>query len=146
MRFTVFLATVATSIAAHGQTTPFTGRWEVDLRSSTERASRAECGFAAFQLKQVGDVITGDHTMATVGCGRLNEGGPETVKGVAVGDVAVLVVSSGRNGAVVLGRARVRNGRLAWEYRELVKPGNPEDDSPLILGTATLLPKPATTR
>ncbi len=44
--------------------------------------------------------------MATVDCGRLNEGGEGTVTGVVTGNTAVLVVTSGRNGAIMLGTAR----------------------------------------
>ena len=66
---------------------PFTGNWTIDLRTPAERQRSAECGSAEFVLTQAGDAIIGTHSMAVVGCGRLNEGGP--VRGVAVGKTAV---------------------------------------------------------
>jgi len=140
MRRVLLAVLLATSHTAHGAGEPFSGRWEIDLRSPTERKENAECGGAYFELTQTGDAIVGDHGMVTVGCGRQNEGGPESVKGLVVGNVAVLAVTSTRNGAVVLGRAFLKRGRLHWEYRELLRPGEPEGDSPLILGSAVLTP------
>jgi len=77
--------------------------------------------------------------MATSQCGRINEGGKDTVKGIALGSTAVLVVTSGRNGAIVLGSAKLSQGNLQWRTVEEIKSGEPEDDSPLILRSGTLL-------
>jgi hypothetical protein len=60
------------------------------------------------------------------------------VRGVVVGDTAVLTVISGRNGAVALGRAKRKGNVLYWQYLDEIKPGEPEGDSPLILNTTTL--------
>jgi len=84
-------------------------------------------------------LITGDHNFSTANCGRLNEGGPETVKGIVVGDTAVLSVTSGRNGAIVLGVARLVGSRLRWETVQEIRAGEPEGDSPLILFKGTLV-------
>jgi hypothetical protein len=89
-----------------------------------------------FNLTQTGEVITGTHSFSTVGCGRLNEAGP--VNGVVVGDSAVLVVTSGRNGAIAIGTAKLVRGKLQWRTVDEIKAGTPEGDSPLILGTGTL--------
>lgn len=118
--------------------TGFSGTWAVDLRTPEQKAQRAECGEASFVLLQTGKKITGSHTMATVGCGRLNEGGEGTVKGRVSGNRALLVVTSGRNGAVVKGVATLKNEALYWEITEEVKAGEPEGDSPLILGKGLL--------
>ena len=64
------------------------------------------------------------------------------MRGVVVGDVAVLTVISGRNGAVALGKAKRKNNVLYWQYLEEVKQGEPKDDSPLILKTSTLKLEP----
>jgi hypothetical protein len=80
----------------------------------------------------------GSHSFATVGCGRLNEGDEGTVRGVVVGDVAVLTVISGRNGAIAIGKAMRKANILSWQYLDEIKPGEPEGDSPLILQTTTL--------
>lgn len=113
--------------------TRFSGTWSVDLRTPEQKAQRAECGEASFVLRQAGNRITGSHAMATVGCGRLNEGGEGTVKGHIVGNRALLVVTSERNGAVVKGIAMLRNEDLYWTITKEVKAGEPEGDSPLIL-------------
>lgn len=121
--------------AAHASES-FTGKWLIDLRSPAEKQQKRECGNAEFDLTQPQDTVSGIHSMASVDCGRLNEGGP--VKGVVVGDTAVLVVTSGRNGAVVLGRAKLVKGKLAWQTIEEVRSGEPEGDSGLILGHGLL--------
>ena len=117
---------------------PFDGTWTIDLRSPAEKSSKAECGIATFVLKQDGKRVTGDYQMATVGCGRLNEGGEDTVEGTARGNSADLTVTSGRNGEVVRGRATRIGNVLQWEVTEQVKPGEPEGDSGLILWRGTL--------
>jgi hypothetical protein len=68
----------------------------------------------------------------------MNEGGRETVKGVVVNGTAVLVVTSSRNGAVVMGTASLRDSKLHWQMLEEVRAGEPEGDSPLILGERVL--------
>jgi hypothetical protein len=138
MRHVIAVALFAIAAAVHAGPTPFTGRWSIDLRNAEDRAKNKECGIAAFELTQDGDRVSGSHSMATVGCGRINEGGPETVKGVVVNGVAILVVTSSRNGAVVLGTATLGNGKLHWHYREEIRPSEQEGDSPLILDSAVL--------
>lgn len=119
----------------------FTGDWKIDVRSPLERKQGVECGNASFSLKQTGRKIVGDHTFYTAGCGRINEGGEGTVKGTAVGNTAILVVTSGRNGAVVRGRATLEGRLLHWVTLQELKPGEPEGDSPLILGNGMLTPE-----
>lgn len=114
----------------------FAGTWVIDMRPESQR--NAECGFAIFTLLQKGDRLCGDHTFLTPGCGRLNEGYPGSVRGIVVGSTAVLVVTSGRNDAIVLGKATRKGNTLHWTILEDIKPGEPEGDSPLILGTGTL--------
>lgn len=117
---------------------PFSGEWEIDLRTPAQRKAGAECGTAHFALQQTGDQISGDHSMVTPGCGRLNEGGEATVEGVARGNSAILVVTSGRTGAVVRGRAIREGSSLRWTVLEELKPGEPEGDSGLILDHGVL--------
>jgi hypothetical protein len=139
--FRNLLLTSALALAAlstYATETRFSGTWSADLRTKEQKAQRAECGEASFVLHQAGKKITGSHTMATVGCGRLNEGGEGTVKGHVIGNRAHLVVTSGRNGAVVKGIATLRNEDLYWETTEEVKAGEPEGDSPLIFGKGLL--------
>lgn len=141
LRFPAFLLllNLLDSTTASAQP-PFTGNWSIDLRSSEQRQQNAECGEAYFKLSQVGDKVTGDHGFVTVDCGRQNEGGEGTVKGVVIGATAVLVIISGRNGGMVLGRAVRRGSNLDWVTLEELKPGEPEGDSPLILDKGLLRP------
>jgi hypothetical protein len=116
----------------------FTGTWTLDIRSKAERKQGIECGFATFDLKQSGEKIIGEHTFATPGCGRINEGGEGTVKGTITGKIATLEVTSGRNGAVVRGKATLQGHSLNWVTIEEIKAGEPEGDSPLILDKGIL--------
>ncbi|MBS0454875.1 MAG: hypothetical protein JSS14_26555 [Proteobacteria bacterium] len=116
---------------------PFGGRWAIDLRSASERQRGAECGIAAFTLQQTGDSISGSRSMATVDCGRLNEEGP--VVGTVVGSTAVLVVTSGRDGTIVMGKAKLANGKLQWQTLREVQVGADRTDSPLILEKGSLV-------
>lgn len=125
-------------LAALAQQAPFSGTWSVDLRSPQERKQHVECGTATFELSQTGERIVGNHYMATPRCGRLNEGGEGTVKGIAVGNTAVLVITSGRNGAIVLGSAKLNRGVLVWQSTEEILAGEPAGDSPLILDKGSL--------
>ena len=128
------LATAASTAAA----APFDGKWELDLRTPQEVRARAECGAAGFQLAQRGNKISGSHWFYTTGCGRMNEGGDETVVGEVHGRSATLTVTSSRNGAVVLGRAQLEGTSLRWQVLKELKPGEPEGDSPLILNRGLL--------
>lgn len=119
-------------------TAPFSGTWSIDLRTPAQKKEKVECGTATFKLAQTGTKIVGNHLFATAQCGRLNEGGEETVKGIAVGATAVLVVTSGRNGQIVLGSATVRAGALHWQVTEEIKPGESDGDSGLILHKGVL--------
>jgi len=136
------IATASCLSVANAAPSNFSGNWFIDLRTPTEREQKLDCGAAEFDLTQSGDRIVGSHSMATVGCGRLNEGGAETVKGVVVGGIAVLVVTSARNGAVVMGKARLQGGELHWQTLEEIRPGEPEGDSPLIMGRGVLTRRP----
>jgi hypothetical protein len=51
------------------------------------------------------------------------------------------VVTSGRNGAVVMGTATLQGGALHWQTLEEIRAGEPEGDSPLILGEGVLTRK-----
>lgn len=135
------LCICAALLAASGSAVaapPFSGVWTIDLRTPAEKRQKVECGAAGFQLVQRGARISGDHWMSTAGCGRLNEGGEETVSGEASGRTATLTVVSGRNGQVVRGVARIEGKTLHWEVVEELKPGEPENDSGLILHEGVL--------
>ena len=69
------------------------------------------------------------------------EGGDKTVKGIVISETAVLVVTSGRNDAVVMGTATLQGGALHWQALEEIRAGEPEGDSPLILEKGVLTRK-----
>lgn len=133
--FAVALFFIATAHAARGS---YDGTWSIDLRSASERKANVECGIATFKLKQIGNKISGEHSYSTAGCGRINEGGEGTVHGNIHNGKAMLVVTSARNGAVVRGEAKLKGSNLLWKTLEEIKTGEPEGDSPLILGSGVL--------
>lgn len=118
----------------------FSGRWFIDLRSKEERKAKVECGYAEFYLEQKGKKITGQHTFSTPQCGRMNDSEDETVQGEVVGSTAILTVTSGRNGAVVRGKAVLKKGTLHWQIVEELKEGE-KGDSALILEKGILVRK-----
>jgi hypothetical protein len=111
----------------------FTGEWSLSLCDG----GRKPCGEAVLRLIQSGTRICGDHTFVAPGAGRMNEGGLGSVKGIVVGNEAILAIRSGRNGGVVLGRARLLADSLHWEVLETVAVGNPPEDA-LILAKGQL--------
>ena len=117
---------------------PFSGIWQIDLRTQAERMNKVECGLAIFELHQSGKKISGSHSFATPNCGRMNDGGEGTVKGYVMGQTAFLVVTSARNGAIVLGRADRVGNSIRWLVVDEIKSGEPDGDSALILHRGTL--------
>ncbi len=123
---TVILMLAAT-VPVRAAQADFSGSWIIDLCAPRAQEQKDECGVATFRLLQKGDRITGEHTFAAAGGGRLNEGGPVT--GVVIGKTAVLAVTSGRNGAIVLGKATVQGTALRWLTLEEIKAGEPGGDA-----------------
>jgi hypothetical protein len=131
-------------VAVNATAADFTGTWSIDLRTPTQRERKAECGFAEFTLVQTKDQVEGSHSFYTADCGRINEGGPGTVKGVVVDGRAILVVTSGRNGEMALGIATLEGENLGWQVKRDLRSGEPKGDSGLILARGHLLrAKPA---
>src|SRR3569833_1703071 len=94
----LFLASALLASTTLASDAPFSGEWEIDLRTPAEKSARADCGKAGFRLTQVEDKISGDHWMATAGCGRVNEGREGSVVGVVRGGEAILTGAGGRGG------------------------------------------------
>ncbi|MFZ2161018.1 MAG: hypothetical protein WAW02_02260 [Sideroxyarcus sp.] len=112
----------------------FSGVWQIALCYD---GKDKPCGSAYFSLLQYGTRICGDHTFYTAGAGRMNEGEPGSVRGNVEGDTAVLLVRSGRNGALVRGKASRIGKVLRWKIVEELEPGEPIGDG-LILGEGDL--------
>ncbi|QDA56446.1 hypothetical protein [Thermomonas aquatica] len=138
MRIPTLILTLLVAASAAAAERDFSGQWTIDIRSPEAVKQNKDCGFASFDLKQVGDRITGTHTFATSGCGRINDSGPVT--GILVSPKkAVLIVTSARNGDIAYGIAiLLPDHDLDWKTIEYVRESG--GDSPLILGKGRLHP------
>lgn len=113
----------------------FSGQWHLKL---CDKSISEECGGFTVYLIQTGEKICGDHFFATPGGGRLNEGAPRSIIGsVAERNIANIVITSGRNGAVYRVRAIMNGDILNWKVIEEIKRG-PEGDSALVLDKGNL--------
>lgn len=113
----------------------FSGQWHLEL---CDKSISEECGGFTVYLIQTGKKICGDHFFATPGNGRLNEGAPRSIVGsVTENNIANIVITSGRNGAVYRVRAIENGDILNWEVVEEIKSG-PEGDSGLVLNKGNL--------
>lgn len=128
------IALLALASASSGAVPDFSGEWEIAL---CYNGKDNPCGSAHFSLLQYGTRICGDHTFYTAGAGRMNEGTPGSVRGTVEGDTAVLVVRSGRNGALIRGKATRVGNDLRWQTLEELETGQPVGDG-LILGEGVL--------
>lgn len=124
------LAATLTDVAAAN----FTGVWSNKICT---KGRGKPCESTEFLLIHKGNRICGDHTFMTANAGRMNEGFPGSVRGTVIGNAAVLAVTSGRNNAIVLGKATLAGNILRWETLEYLTPGEPEGDA-LIYGKGLL--------
>jgi hypothetical protein len=135
MKNWIWLLLVA-SFYAHAAPVPtatptFDGTWEYRKCFSKKEF---DCESYSFELRQAGDQVCGQHSGSTRQLSQLNEGGP--VRGIVVGKVAVLTVTSGRNNEIVIGKATLRGKDLFWQQSATVKEG--EGDIGLIFGGGIL--------
>jgi hypothetical protein len=128
------IAMLALVSVSGGAVSDFSGEWEITL---CDNGKSKPCGSAYFSLLQYGTRICGDHMFFTADAGRMNEGDPGSVIGVVESDTAVLLVRSGRNGALVRGKATRVGKDLRWQTLEELEPGEPAGDG-LILGEGIL--------
>lgn len=108
--------------SAHAVKPDFSGVWSVKWcdKAKPDR----DCGGFSLYLVQDGDRICGEHQVATVGLGRLDEGDPGTVLGSVDGNTATLVIDATRTGAKYLATAkRSGSNRLQWRLVGIVKAG-----------------------
>ena len=132
------IALLALASVSSGAVPDFSGEWEIAL---CYNGKDQPCGSAHFSLLQYGTRICGDHMFYTAGAGRMNEGNPGSVRGTVEGDTAVLLVRSGRNGALVRGKATRVGNDLRWKTLEKLEPGEPVGDG-LILSEGILKREP----
>ncbi len=123
------LIACAASLSAHAGKPDFNGAWSVEW-CDKENPQR-ECGAFNLYLVQDGDRLCGEHQMATVGLGRLDEGQPGTVLGSVSGNRATVVIDATRSGAKYMATAERTSNRLQWRIVGMVLAG--EWDEPTIL-------------
>lgn len=104
----------------------FTGEFTVSICPD---GKSKPCGGASLTLIQNGARICGDHSFATPGAGRINEGFPGSVRGTVIDQTAVLVITSGRNNAIVFGKALMVGRNLQWQTLEEIFEGSPSGDA-----------------
>ncbi len=121
---------------AHGAKPDFSGAWSVEW-CDKENAQR-DCGAFNLYLVQDGDHLCGEHQMATVGLGRLDEGQPGSVLGSVSGNRATVVIDATRSGAKYMATAERTGNCLQWRIVGMVLAG--ESAEPTIIpqkGTLT---------
>ena len=99
----------------------FSGVWSVKWcdKAKPDR----DCGGFSLYLVQDGDRICGEHQVATVGLGRLDEGDPGTVLGNVNGNTATVVIDATRTGAKYLATAQRSGNRIQWRLVGMVEAG-----------------------
>lgn len=112
----------------------FNGAWSVKWcdKAKPDR----DCGGFSLYLVQEGDRICGEHQVATVGLGRLDEGQPGTVLGTVSGNKATVVIDATRSGAKYLATAERSGNRIQWRLVGMVKSGE--------VSEPTIVPQSAT--
>jgi hypothetical protein len=99
----------------------FNGAWSVTWcdKAKPDR----DCGGFSLYLVQEADRICGEHQVATVGLGRLDEGQPGTVLGTVSGNKATVVIEATRSGAKYLATAERSGNRIKWRLVGMVNAG-----------------------
>jgi hypothetical protein len=100
----------------------FDGTWEYRKCFSKKEG---DCDSYYFSLVQKSDRLCGQHSGSSRELNQLNEGGP--VHGIVVGKTAVLTVTSGRNGEIVLGKANLIAKNLRWETVQRIYEAKSDD-------------------
>jgi hypothetical protein len=107
--------------SAHAAKPDFNGAWSVAWCDKAEPGR--DCGGFSLYLVQDGDRICGEHQVATVGLGRLDEGQPGTVLGTVSGNKATVVIEATRSGAKYLATAERSGNRMKWRLVGMVDAG-----------------------
>ena len=95
------------------------GAWGSSRCSESDKD--ASCGAFVLYLVQKKDRICGSYFGARQYLSQIDEGEPRSVLGVVVGNIAVVSIESGRNGAIYLGTARKSGSTLHWQVGETIK-------------------------
>lgn len=117
----ILAATMTAGCAAHAERPAklaFDGDWSVQWCDKT--SPEAECGGFHLSLVQQGDRLCGTYDGARVRLSQLDEGGARAIRGVVIGNDAVMSIESGRSGDIYLVRARVRGDKMHWRIVDTV--------------------------
>jgi hypothetical protein len=120
------VAGCASHVATRSPDVDFRGSWSVQWCDKT--AAEAECGRFDVELSQQGDAITGESFGARPRLSQIDEGG--VIRGVAVGDSAILAIESLRNGGIYLVKVTVEGDCMRWKVRDTLRA--PEGDIDII--------------
>lgn len=116
----------ASRAAARSPDADFRGSWSVQWCDKT--APEAECGRFDVELSQQGDALTGESFGARPRLSQIDEGG--VIRGVAVGDSAILAIESLRTGGIYLVKVTVEGECMRWQMRDTLRA--PEHDIDII--------------
>lgn len=111
---------------AHAAKPDFNGAWSVQWCDKANPGR--DCGGFYVPLLQEGDRLCGSYSGVRVRLSQIDEGGSRAIRGVVVGDTAVLTIESGRSGAIYLVSADVHGDRMRWKQRETVRESDQDID------------------
>ena len=111
-------ASASASTAALSETVRFEGVWSTKWCDTSRPDS--ECGGFTALLVQQGDRLCGRFSGVRPGLTQVDEGGPQSVRGLVVNGTAVVAAVSGRNEGTYLVRLDREGQRLRWRLLEQV--------------------------
>lgn len=104
----------------------FDGSWHIKWCHPTR--ADLDCGGFSITLIEKQDRICGTYGGARVNLHQIDEGAPDSIKGIRVGNTAALTVESARSGAIYLIRADLTPNGLAWKYVDEVRRADSDID------------------
>lgn len=109
MSILVGCATASPAATPHS----FEGRWHVPWCDASR--TEIDCGGFSVTLAEREGRICGTYDGARVGLTQIDEGDASAIKGVRIGNSAVMTLESARSGDIYLVRAELQGDRLAWK-------------------------------
>lgn len=91
----------------------FEGSWHVPWCDA--RRSGADCGGFSITLVEREGRLCGTYDGARVGLTQIDEGSGKAIKGVRIGNSAVMTLTSARSGDIYLVRGELQGDRLVWK-------------------------------
>ncbi|WP_156383523.1 hypothetical protein [Pseudoxanthomonas sp. Root65] len=126
------LAACTSSPPVQAAKADFNGNWSVQWCDKTD--PDADCGGFDVDLTHVGDKISGEYFGARARLAQIDEGG--VVRGIAIGNTAILRIESLRSGGIYLVEATIEGRCMHWKMRDTVR--KRERDIDIIAGEDVL--------